>query len=614
MEGSWAGCYDIRPSRPCPFRPRGNRLRRLRLASLPLLLAAASLSAQPGLDTLPPPAGAAEPARDTVGAAPPAAEAVPIVTAAPSPATAEPPPAPAPVPRAPAGPRGLVTIGGAEEERLRDAQLRGVVASGGFLLRSPSALTPRAGRSRLRVLAPEASLAWNSRIPVALNDGAMWGARGAGAMVMAGFEAEAGPLRLIVAPEVVYTANDGFDGLLPQEWDAEQRASFSAPWQTGRHSIDLPVRPGGESIAQLRPGQSSLALRAGAVELGAATESQWWGPGIRNAIVLSNQSAGIPHLFFRTDPVRTPAGSIQAEWIAAGLRDSRWFSGAEGGRWRSLSAAALVLQPAGTNLSLGAARSVYAPAGSAGDAAGHAADVFTRWRGAGDSLASRPFEQITSVFGRLLLPRDGAEAYFEWARYRLPASLRDLMAAPEHTQGYTLGFQWLRIARAGELRLQGELTYLEKSPTYRSRPIGSYYASAAVPQGYTNDGQGIGAAVGPGGSGQWLAADLLRGGGRLGVFAGRVRWTNDAYYDNPVGPKIFFGGDTVPQARQRGHDVSILGGMRGAVPLGTMVLDAEWMVSRRYNFLFQNYSTGWTDREKAVNVLNHTLRLRLSPR
>ncbi|HET6762301.1 MAG TPA: hypothetical protein VFH27_01485 [Longimicrobiaceae bacterium] len=509
--------------------------------------------------------------------------------------------------------QGLVTVGGAAEEEMRTDQLRGRADDAGFLLRSPSSMTPHGTGAHLRVLLPQVLTTWNSRIPYSVNDGAMWAARGANAVAMAGFLAEAGPLRLIVAPEVVHAQNRAFDDLLPVEWTPAQVASYMPVWETGVHSLDLPYRPGGRGWSQVRPGQSSLTLRVRSVSLGAATENQWWGPGIRNAIVLSNQAAGVPHLFVRAQPVSTPAGRIEGRWIAGALRDSPWFDSAAAAPrgWRSLSAAALVLHPRGTTgLSVGAARAVYREADGAGAAAAHGADVLARWGAGRDTAGGRGFEQITSLFGRWVLPGDGAEVYGEWARYRLPAGLRDLVQAPEHTQGYTLGGQWVR----GRLRLQGEHTYLEESPTYRTRPIGSYYASAVVRQGYTQEGQVLGAAVGPGGSGQWLAADWLLGGGRAGLFLGRTRWANDAYYANPAGPHIIYLGQLVPRSRYRGHDVSVMGGLRGALPLGPMRLEAEWTLAKRYNFLFQNYSVGFTTRDQAVDVVNHTLRLQLSPR
>ncbi|HYR08219.1 MAG TPA: capsule assembly Wzi family protein, partial [Longimicrobium sp.] len=441
-----------------------------------------------------------------------------------------------------------------------------------------------------------------SALPFSLNDGALWAGRGAGALVSAGVALEAGPLRLIVAPELAYAANAAFDTLVPLAWRQQEPQTFYPDWQQGDHGIDLPYRNGDEAMTELRPGQSSLTLRAGPVEVGAGTENEWWGPGIRNALVLSNQAAGFGHLFARTArPLRTPIGGVEARWLSGALRDSRWYGPARGGDgWRSLSAAALVLSPT-AGLSLGVARSVMAPADGAGDALAGGADVLTRWKGEADPATPDRFEQITSLFARAVLPAEGAEVYVEWARTRLPINLRDLLEAPEHSQGYTVGLQWLRPAGSGEVRLQAEHTYLEESPTFAWRSNGSWYASAAVPQGYTHQGQVLGAAVGPGGSGQWLAVDWLRGRGRGGVFLGRVRWAEDAYKDKPGGPNLFLA-----------HDVSVFGGVRAALARGPVRVDAEYALERRYNYLFQNDAFNFLDRDRAVNVSNHTLRLRLS--
>jgi hypothetical protein len=210
---------------------------------------------------------------------------------------------------------------------------------------------------------------------------------------------------------------------------------------------------------------------------------------------------------------------------------------------------------------------------------------------------------MTSLFGRWVFPAQGAELYAEWARYRFP-TLRELLETPEHTQGWVLGGQWLRPSGRGAVRLQAELTFLERSPAYAARPDGSWYASAAVPAGYTHRGEVVGSAVGPGGSGQFVAGDWLRGEGRMGLFAGRVRWANDAFYDTPEHLV----------SRYRGHDVSVFGGARAAFTLGALSVDGEYRVDRRLNYLFQNTSTSWPTRDQAVNVTNHSFQLRVSAR
>src|SRR4029077_8440554 len=130
-------------------------------------------------------------------------------------------------------------------------------------------------------------------------------------------------------------------------------------------------------------------------------------------------------------------------------------------------------------------------------------------------------DQILSLFSRWVLPADGVEVYVEWARRMLGANLRDFLIAPNHTQGYTLGAQWLAPPwRSGSFRIQTEVTQLEQSATFRDEAVGSWYTSRRVVQGYTNRGEVIGASIGPGSSGQWLALDYLKTRWRVRHFAG----------------------------------------------------------------------------------------------
>jgi Capsule assembly protein Wzi len=593
-------------------------------ASPPDSSAADSAAARPLPAPLPDPADSAAAVSPRIG--PPQADSIaaPVAATALSADSAAPRTDPAARPVTAAGRIGPVallpflTVGGAEEEALRMAQLRGEETAVGFLLRAPSSLTPW-GEGRgvgIAVLAPRAVMGWNSAVPFGLNDGSVWAGRGTSVLATAGFAAQAGPVRLVVAPEVVYAQNAGFDSVIPPAWLTANPHRYIPPWQRGEHSIDLPYRMGNEARNQLRAGQSSLTVTAGPVAVGASTENQWWGPGIRNALVLSNQGPGVEHLFLRTSrPLRTPVGWVEARWIAGALRESRWFrdttaaADSLGSRWRSFSAAAVVVSPSRW-LSVGLARSVYAQTEDRGGALGGAADAFTRFSGAADTASAHPYEQITAVWARIVVPEEGAEAYVEWARTRMPGGVRGLLETPEHTQGYTVGLQWLRPLRGGSVRLQAEHTYVEESPTFAWMPTGSWYASALVPQGYTNEGQGLGAAVGPGGSGQWFALDWLRGRGRGGVFLNRIRWAQDAYYDKPGGHN-----------RHLGYDLTMYGGVRGALPVGPLRLDVEYGLMKRWNYLFQSRANQFQDRNLTVNVENHTLRLgitavapRLGPR
>lgn len=524
------------------------------------------------------------------------AGALALALAGGSPLRAQDPPAADP-PR----PARVVPASAAPDDRLRAAQLLGDAPAEASLLRSVSGTVLREGAPLVSV-GPDARLVYNSRIPFSLNDGALWAGRGVSTHLRAGFAARAGVLLVVLAPELVSAENRELGGVVPAGWDSAG-VGFIPPWQRGRNSIDLPYRAGGGPIRRIEPGQSTLAIVAGKLVAGASTESQWWGPGHRNALVLSENAAGVPHLFAATAaPVRTPLGRVEGRWMAGALAASEYLD-APGGR-RSLSAAAVTLRPGrARGLTLGAARAVYAPVSSWGDVPARALDVLARAGSRGDTVGTSGSEQVMSLFARWVLPGEGVEVYGEWGRRELPSSPRDLLLAPEHTQGYTLGAGWAGRAGRGALTLRGEMTYLEESSTYRVRPTGSWYASPSLPHGYTHRGQVLGAAIGPGASSQWAAAEWLGPGARAGLFAGRIRWSNDAYMDTE-GSRL---------SRYRGHDVTVFGGARAGAVAGGFELTAEWTLAKRFNYLFQSRSGGWSDRDNTVNVMNHTLQLQLRP-
>jgi hypothetical protein len=500
-------------------------------------------------------------------------------------------------------------IGGLAEDRDRLLQNLGLRESTGFLLRSPSSLlasdtTTLSGGNGWRLLLPALSTAWSSAIPASRNDGTLWAGKGASALLTFGVRGSMGPLTLTLAPALAYSANSPFNSLLPDSMGFE---GVLPPWREGIHSADLPVRFGRGALTRLHPGESSLVLRMGPLEGGAATESQWWGPGLRNAIVLSDNAGGLPHLFLRTGrPLRTGIGDFEARWMVAHLAESAHFDSVGANDHRSLSGLAATFRPAAEpDLTLGLARVVYGRTGGTLSAYGRALDVITTWRDnvpeGEEEIPESGREQILSLFARWLFPEDGFELYGEWARTEIPASLRDLLTRPFHSQGYLIGLQWGRPLRSGDLvRLHGELVNLEESSTALGRYTPRFYTSPIVPQGYTHRGQVIGASIGPGSSSQYAGVDYLAGRWQVGLFGERIRWDNDAYYADP---NYAFA-----------HDVTVMGGVRGGARLGGVLIEAEVTTGTRFDYLFQNTAFNHeTATDSAVDVRNHTLRLTVSP-
>src|SRR3989442_8357012 len=104
------------------------------------------------------------------------------------------------------------------------------------------------------------------------------------------------------------------------------RSSFSTPWHVGAYSIDLPLRFGDRGFWKVDPGQSTLAADLGPVVAGLSTENEGGGPGIQNAIVMSNKAAGVPRAVVGdAPPGRTPGGSFALRLFLGGPVQSPVF-------------------------------------------------------------------------------------------------------------------------------------------------------------------------------------------------------------------------------------------------------------------------------------------------
>ena len=490
----------------------------------------------------------------------------------------------------------IVELGGRVDIALRDSALVGRCPSS--LIRSPSSLA-RASVSGRTWIAPSTVFVWNSDIPVTPNLGSLWAGRGPNARISGGFRVDRGQLTVIVAPELAWSRNEGFLTLITRD---TSRSVFASPWYAGNLSADLPVRFGADAFAVVTPGQSTAQLRGRFVTGGWTSENQWWGPGIRNAIVMSNNAAGIPQLFLRTSqPLATPVGTVEGRFMLGQLTGSRFFEPGTAS-YRSISAAVVTLRPPfDSGLTIGAARAVYAPVNGIGGVPKHWADVLWRWNQADRfSQHDRPLNQILSLFYQWIIPGVGFESYGEWAQLT-PPSIGHLIRQPQSGQGFTLGLQSLRATGPGRaFRVQAEATMLHQTPPNAREEVPTFYTSHRSPAGYTQRGKIIGASIGPGGSSQFLAADVVRSSWTVGLQAGRIQWNGEAYYSQPTGISY------------KHHDVSVFAGLRGGADLAAVSFSGELVLTDRMNFLFQG--TDPTAFDDFYDVGNVTFKLSISRR
>lgn len=495
----------------------------------------------------------------------------------------------------------LPSLVGIDLDRSRLEQLQGKRSTDGFLIRSASTgLLLGDGAS---VILPEIRTAWNSEVPFSINEGSLWAGRGWSSSVTGGFRATYGPLSLVVAPAYVYQENRDF---AVRASKVAGRDSLLLPWYAGPHAVDLPQRLAEGSFSRYHWGESSLSLALGAVQTGVATERQWWGPAVLNPVVLGANAPGFPHAFLRTArPIRTRVGQFEGKWILGRLRESAHFDTLSSNDHRSINGAVVVFAPVfEPDLNLGISRVVYATLPSGDGMVRHALDVATvgnaYLRETRSGSGSRAWDQITSAFFRWIFPANGLEIYGEWARLELPSSVRDFLAHPEHSQGYTLGLQWARPAGPGTVLLRGELTDLEQSGAFVQIPAPTYYLSRTIPQGYTHQGRPLGAGIGPGASSQLIAAEYWWPGWRAGLSASRIRWNSDALYWSGL-------------QRPTRNDVSLLTGVQIGQQNRNFSWNAELGREWRLNYLFQNNSTSFDPDSTTIDKRNFMFRITVRP-
>lgn len=523
----------------------------------------------------------------------------------------------------------VITVSGDSVDHLRIAQLEGRASMGGLFLRSTSSLSRRREilsqdcyatgctapvrvGNPFTIVLPQATLALNGGLPFGQNDGAMWAGKGSNLRILAGATLDFGPVRIVAIPEFVSSANSSisidpldprFAPPLPADF-----SPFASPFNYLPYPADWPYRFGDASFAKLYPGQSSASVLVGSFEGGVGSENEWWGPAIRNPLLFSDNAPGFLHAFLRTaKPVTTAIGVFEGRWLVGGLKESDYFDNDIANDVRSISALSVVWKlRAESGLTLGVGRSVYATSDGYSGVPSHSFDFLLgtghpNARAATDSTFAPGRDQIFSVFAHWMIPRYGLETYLEWARTEMPSSLRDLLLYPNHTRGYTAGLQYAHTFpdRESRFRFQSEFTNLEQSGSYRFRPVGSFYTSRAAIQGYTNEGQMLGAGLGPGSSGEWFAADYMRSNVEFGLNFGRTRVNNDAQFQ-------------VLNASRCTFDVTLYPGARAMFTTSFLRVQANYSRVTRYNAFFQRVA-GCEGGETAIGDRSwHYLNLTLS--
>jgi len=442
---------------------------------------------------------------------------------------------------------------------------------------------------------------FNSHHPYGMNDGSMIQAKGYQTQFSAGIYTKFGPLSIQLRPEVVYAQNSNFT----QTYERANGTTFANAYRSYLNRIDLPERFSGGSYSKVNWGQSSIRLTFDPVSIGLSNENLWWGPGVRNSLLMSNNADGFKHVTLNTTrPIKTYIGSFEAQLIGGKLEASNSAMPSLPGYnqkptdWRYLSAFAITWQPKWVpNLFLGFDRAyvVYhkdMENGLAGYLPVFSALEKQSYRLEDPTLPNpedvRKSDQNLSFYARWVMPESKAEVYMQFGRNDHAWDARDAFVEPEHSEAYVAGFRKLIGLNKPDEYIQAgiEFTQLQGTSTRTLRPYPSWYAHHSVVAGYTNNGQVFGAGIGPGSNMQSLDVNWVKGLKKIGLTIERTLNNNDLYYSS-------FGTGTVTDFRRHWVDLTFLGNLNWDYK--NFILNAQFGYIRSLNYQYQLSNQSPTD-------------------
>tara|TARA_B100001113_G_scaffold67892_1_gene52403 strand:- start:1193 stop:2839 length:1647 start_codon:yes stop_codon:yes gene_type:complete len=422
---------------------------------------------------------------------------------------------------------------------------------------APTLLSFLKGNGKIKILPIDYNIEINSHHPYNRNNGSMVPNRGYQHIVSSGIYAEIGPLSIQLKPEYLFSENKDFEG-----FGEGPNGHYSAIWAK-RYSlwnkIDMPERFGEKSINEILIGQSSIKLNYKGLSIGVSNENIWWGPSIRNSIMMSNHARGFKHITFNTNkPLTTKIGNFEWQIISGRLESSGFtppnteieHAGTklyipkinQRGRtddWRYLQGYSITYSPKWiSGLSLGFIR--WAQAYSALYRGEYVwMEGNPSWFPAFQNLFRKNdryqnYEQQTNqaagVFLRWLWKESNAEIYFDYHHNDSKHNIRDLLLDSDHSRAVTIGLQKVFKISNDNYLFSWEWTQMEQSATRLLRNAGSWYEHGWTFDGYTNKGEVLGAGIGPGSNSQYFALNRIRDNEKLGLALEIIDQDNDFYH------------------------------------------------------------------------------------
>lgn len=400
---------------------------------------------------------------------------------------------------------------------------------------------------------------FNQHHPYGWSDGPMVPARGLQQYISGGVFVKFGPLEAQFRPEYVWAQNREFQ---------------NPPFR--QREIDMPERMGQDPYSRRFRGQSYVKLNFGPISAGISTENLWWGPGMKNSMIMTNNAPGFRHFSIHTNkPIVGRYGSIEGQMVMGQLEKSGFEYALRytPGTWPPIvddvvpvdvslapyhtyvNAMKVVWQPSWTpGLFLGVSRVVQV-LGTPERNTDYLRVLYLESRG--EQTGSGPDEdgenrnQLVSLSARYLFKEAHAEIYGEFGREDFWWDMEDLITRPMPTTAWMAGMRKMYVLPGKDRWLQifAEYTRLQAPMDNYIRPnvFGYSFYTHNNQVGWTHRGQVLGAGIGPGSNMTTLGVTYGKGFHTFGVHFERVIYNEDLFFSeidylrlNPAAPNPFF--------------------------------------------------------------------------
>lgn len=408
------------------------------------------------------------------------------------------------------------------------------------------------GNGNVKILPPTIYIDFNSKHPYNRNNGSMIPNRGLQNLSSLGFYLNYGPLMIQFNPEFLYAENKNYDGFWTGHYDITWARRYNL-WNT----IDIPERFGEKEYSQFLIGQSSIKFNFKKLSIGLSNENLWWGPSIRNGIMMSNHARGFKHITFNSNnPIETRFGNFEFQFVTGRLEGSGFTppetSRTYGGQklyvpkinqlskrddWRYFQGFNISYSPSFIKgLSFGLTRWVQMYSDLVkgkyywlkGDPTYFPIfkNIFRNKDSSSD--IEEQTDQAAGIYFRWLMNDSDIEIYSEFAYNDSKQNIRDLLLDSDHSRAITVGLQ--KFFKKNNLLFNWEWTQLEQTAGRLVRNAGSWYRHYYVYHGYTNYGEVIGASIGPGSNSHYISISKIDDFNKYGIAFEVIDQDNDFYH------------------------------------------------------------------------------------